>query len=158
MYRAPALFRRAVITPDTRHNGRHTHPLSISGPAIRYSEQRTGQTNKNTRSNVTFPREDAPRLSFMTTIGDTNHQTEDGINLVTSGTVTSTAGHTSRPLIGPDHGTEASDWPVRTSDVSKCLIFVEERRVSSVIPNQPRSPDSHQSSGRCHSHCWLIPS
>ena len=62
LYRAPALFRRAVITPDTRHNGRHTHPLSISGPAIRYSEQRTGQTNKNTRSIVTFPSGGAPRL------------------------------------------------------------------------------------------------
>ena len=155
MYRAPALFRRAVITPDTRHNGlSHTHPLSISGPAIRYTEQSRGQTNKNTRSIVTFPSGGAPRLSYdiVTTIGDTNHQTEDGINLVTSGTVTSTVGHTARSLIGPDHGTEASDWPARTSDVIKCLIFVEERRVSSVIPNQPRSPDSHQSSGRCHSH------
>ena len=117
--------------------------------------QSRGQTNTNTRSIVTFPSGGAPRLSYdiVTTIGDTNHQTEDGINLVTSGTVTSTAGHTTRPLIGLDHGTEASDWPARTSDVSKCLIFVEERRVSSVIPNQPRSPDSHQSSGRCHSHC-----
>ena len=42
-----------------------------------------------------------PSLSFMTNIGDTNHQTEDGINLVTSGSVTITAGTTSRPPIGP---------------------------------------------------------
>ena len=67
----------------------------------------------------------------MTTIGDTNHQTEDGINLVTSGTVTITAGHTPQPPIGPQHGREACDWP--RSDVSECLVFVEERRVSSVV-------------------------
>ena len=77
--------------------------------------QSRGQTNTNTRSIVTFPSGGAPRLSYdiVTTIGDTNHQTEDGINLVTSGTVTSTAGHTTRPLIGLDHGTEASDWPAQ---------------------------------------------
>ena len=92
----------------------------------------------------------------MTTIGDTNHQTEDGINPVTSGPVTNTAGHTGRPLIGPEDGSEACDWPDRSSDVSKCLIFVEERRVSSVIPNQPRSPDPHQEDAT--HNAWVIPS
>ena len=109
----------------------HTHHYQYQGRPSDTDSR--GQTNKNTRSNVTFPREGAPRLSFMTTIGDTNHQTEDGINLVTSGSVTITAGHTTQSPIGLEHGREACDWPGMRSDVSECLVFVEERRVSSVI-------------------------
>ena len=60
----------------------------------------------------------APRLGFMTTIGDTNYQTEDGINLVTSGAVTITA--------------------------VLCICGGETCFLCS-NPNQPPSPDLHQS-------------
>ena len=124
LYRVSCLFRCGVITgPILTHNARHTHPLS---PAIWYEDTQI-KTHSHTVT-ITRMRQCDNYQRHNSSAGGWNQSRDVRA-------VTKTAGHMTRPLIGAEDVRVVADWSLMNSDVSECLIFVEERRVSSACRN-----------------------